>query len=326
VNSDTVIDEFLKKHLEGYDLFCPLAGDASHRMYYRVHRGSTTFILCRDPHYAGAGPYAFLSVHELFLQAGLPVPSLIATDRTSGLLLLEDLGDDLLECHLARCDTSSRADMYTQIIDILVRLQSLTGRDGPFALSFDRAKLMYEFDFFIEHYIGGYLAPLRPRVDRAALRREFETISGELDRPEHFVLNHRDFHARNIIITGGRPRIIDYQDARMGLPQYDLVSLLRDSYVVLDEPLFLELRDCYIDRARQAGFLTMDDSQFFYYFDVQAFQRNVKALGTFGYQCSVMGNTSFERSIAPTLGYLESYCSRRPILKRAGEMIAALPR
>lgn len=74
------------------------------------------------------------------------------------------------------------------------------------------------------------------------LRREFEAITETLVQPEHFVLNHRDFHSRNIMIRNGKPVLIDFQDARMGLPQYDAVSLIRDSYTDLDNELAEELK------------------------------------------------------------------------------------
>jgi aminoglycoside/choline kinase family phosphotransferase len=139
--------------------------------------------------------------------------------------------------------------------------------------------------------------------------------------PEHFVLNHRDFHSRNIMLFGGKPVIIDFQDARLGLPQYDAVSLLRDSYVRLDAELVDELKRYHFEQLVQHELTTLDEAEYRRLFDLMAFQRNIKAVGTFCYQTTVIGNRAFEHSIAPTLAYLREYIDARPELASAGRLL-----
>ena len=317
-----LLTSFAAKHLGKFKTISLLAGDASHRIYYRIMAGSQSFIICYDRNFTSTNDYPFLGVHCILSDAGVPLPAVYKIDASAGLLLMEDLGDDLLENVLCRFSTEQKEAIYREIIDILLRLQSLKGSGGPFSLRFDMTKLMYEFDFFIDHFIRGYL---KSPLDDAAceeLRAEFRKICEVLDRADMAVLNHRDFHSRNIILKNGKPYIIDFQDARMGLPHYDLVSLLRDSYVVLDDDLFYRLRTYYYEAATRNEFPGIDHNDF--YFDCQAFQRNVKALGTFGYQCSVAGNRKFEQYILPTAQYLPAYCSRHTVLRKAGDMIRML--
>jgi aminoglycoside/choline kinase family phosphotransferase len=97
----------------------------------------------------------------------------------------------------------------------------------------------------------------------------------------------------------GRLHLIDFQDARMGPDTYDLVSLLRDSYVDLPPDLPETLVDHYLSRTARAGSAT----EFWRRFDAMALQRNLKALGTFGYQSAVRGTSVYVQYIPRTIAY-----------------------
>ena len=306
-----------------------IKGDASNRQYFRVTGPRGASVVCADPAFSATAPenYPFLVVRDLFARHGIRVPALLGTAHETGLLLLEDCGDLMLQDEIPQLDRERLAARYREIIDILVRIQSIrpgsesTDTTTPFSLSFDHEKLMFEFDFFIEHGLKNYF---RGRLDDRAigqLRDEFLAITGLLVLPEHFVLNHRDFHSRNIMRFRGEPVIIDFQDARLGLPQYDAVSLLRDSYVRLDAELVEELKRYHFERLVRHELTTMDEAEYLRLFDLMAFQRNVKAVGTFCYQTTVIGNRAFEHSIAPTLGYLREYIAARPELAEAGRLL-----
>ncbi|NTW53583.1 MAG: phosphotransferase [Chlorobaculum sp.] len=309
-----------------------IKGDASNRQYFRVTGPGGTFVVCADPVFSETAPerYPFLIVRNLFEQHGIPVPELLGIDNEDGLLLLEDCGDLMLQDEVPQLDSEHLAARYRQIIDILVRIQSIrpdsesTDAMIPFSLSFDHEKLMFEFDFFIEHALKNYFGG---RLDDHAigqLRDEFLAITGLLVLPEHFVLNHRDFHSRNIMLFRDEPVIIDFQDARLGLPQYDAVSLLRDSYVRLDSELVDELKRYHFEQLVRHGLTAMDEAEYLRLFDLMAFQRNIKAVGTFCYQTTVVGNRAFEHSIGPTLGYLREYIAAQPELAAAGRLLEPL--
>jgi len=184
-------------------------------------------------------------------------------------------------------------------------------------------KLLFEFEFFITHALKGYLKKNPDQVPVDALMKDFSAIADILQRPDIFVLNHRDFHSRNIMISGRGHCIIDFQDARMGLPHYDLASLIRDSYVHLDDALYETLLDYYYRSARERDITAMERDEFDYYMDIMAFQRNVKALGSFGWLVSC-GKGWFERYIGPTLSYLGDYALRRHELRSPYNIISEL--
>jgi aminoglycoside/choline kinase family phosphotransferase len=305
-----------------------IQGDASSRQYFRVTGTDGHSVACYDPSFEAttAGSYPFLVVHELLLRHAISVPAVQAIDAEKGLLLLEDCGDFLLQNLFGSTAADTLPDRYREIIDLLIQLQAIGGNNKsiPFSLSFDREKLMLEFDFFIEHALCGYFAEVFPPESIGALRHEFETIAELLVKPRHFVLNHRDFHSRNILIHHNKPVIIDFQDARMGLPQYDAVSLIKDSYVRLDNPLTEELKAYHYNALCTHNLSAMSFDEYLFYFDLMAFQRNIKAIGTFCFQTRVRKSCAFEHSIAPTLAYIPEYISARSELKAAGKILQPL--
>ncbi len=305
-----------------------IQGDASSRQYFRVTGTHGTSIACYDPAFEASTPdnYPFLLLHNLLSRHAIPVPALIGVNALNGLLLLEDCGDLLLQNLFGSSLEYTIPDRYREIIDILIQIQGIHDQKNiiPFSISFDHEKIMFEFDFFITHALLNYFSPAFDRQSVGKLRYEFEAITEILVKPQHFVLNHRDFHSRNILIHHEKPMIIDFQDARMGLPQYDAVSLIRDSYVKLSPALTEELKLYHFNALCDYELTTMSLDEYLFYFDIMAFQRNIKAIGTFCYQTSVKHNSTFEHSIAPTLNYLPDYINARTELKTAGNILHTL--
>jgi N-acetylmuramate 1-kinase len=320
---DETIRSFLDGTLGGFTAVEPLAGDASTRQYWRVRAGERTCVLCRDPGFINKpeSGYPFTVVYNL-LKDSVPVPEIYAMDNGPGLFLLQDLGDDLLEYVYPLYDEHAITRLYQSCVENLFSIQMIRGKGSePFSLSFNVEKLMYEFDFFTEHALGGYFRAGLNDHERGELRSAFLEIAEALYRPEHFVLSHRDYHSRNLIVFNDIPYIIDFQDARMGLPQYDVVSLLRDSYVTLGPGVFEYLKNYYYEGGKEMDVHSMGRDEFNYYFDLMAFQRNVKALGTFGYQITAKGNARYERYIRPTADYLGDYAERQESLGKAWRIL-----
>lgn len=295
----------------------PLTGDASTRTYYRAHHvdGSSAVVMVM-PNPGAREEDDFLDIQRFLEGLGLPVPQVYEYYPEESIVLLEDLGDELLERVLDRASDAQRADLYRRAVDILVELRRRTDAADPadsrcaaFVRAFDEAKLMWEMDFFCSHFVRG-LCNIEPSAAAAATLREFfHTICGLL-AAEPTVFAHRDYHARNLLIHRGDLVMIDFQDARMGPAQYDLASLLRDSYVSLPAALVDEL----IDRYRSAADPPGDPSaeRFRFVFDVMSLQRNIKALGTFGFQTSVKGNSRYLSSIPRTAGYIAENIEKYP--------------
>lgn len=284
-----------------------LAGDASTRYYFRAYYpDGQTRILMLQAHPGQNEEASFLDVQRFLENLGLPVPRVYGHHPDEGLIVLEDLGDDLLETVVQRDDEAQIRALYFEAVDLLVRMRhainASSARCVAFDLAFDEAKLMQEMDFFLTHFVRG-LAAIEPSSEASEnLHNFFSTICRRLaEEPRIFA--HRDYHARNLLLHEGRLVMIDFQDARMGPAQYDLASLLRDSYVTLPEDFIQELIDRYMEGAGESG--TSSRERFQYIFDVMSLQRNIKALGTFGYQAHARGSKRYLSSIPRTAGYVD---------------------
>ncbi|TNJ36312.1 aminoglycoside phosphotransferase family protein [Prosthecochloris vibrioformis] len=302
----------------------PITGEASARSYFRLLFSSGSYILCLDPSFTEANEtsHPFILLHSILAPAGVRVPALLRTSGKHHALLQEDCGTTMLQ-EVAQEAPGYTEQLYRKVIDVLASLQSIssTGQPVPFGLSFDHDKLMTEFEFFLSHALLQNSRVQCPATVVSELRSQFSDIARKLVRPDEFVLNHRDFHSRNIMMLHGQPCLIDFQDARMGLPHYDAASLLRDSYLQLPEHLMENLIAYHFAKLCDLKLCRSGYSEFRHLFDIMAFQRNVKALGTFYYQSDVLGKSTFGKYIRPTLGYLPGYLERQPELKTAGTII-----
>ena len=308
-----------------------LTGDASDRRYFRVILGDDdgTQVLSVHPGPIDFASMPFVRVAQLLSLLPVPVPAILSYSNELGIISLEDLGDVTLQAHLGAASPAEHKGLYREAVGLIEALQrrgaAMTSPDyPPYAIAFDVEKLMWELDFFLKNFMEGYRGITLPASPREALRAEFASIVEEL-AAEPRVLCHRDYHSRNLMLHEGSLYIIDFQDARMGPDTYDLVSLLRDSYVDLAEDevddliaFFLALRCGPGDQARHA-----DADDFRRRFDLMALQRNLKALGTFGFQTISRGNPVYIQYIPRTLNYVRANLERYPRFGRLRELLAA---
>lgn len=282
-----------------------LTPDASTREYFRVEWKGTTAIACVYPESFVRSEQSYLDVTRLFLEAGLPVAKVLDFDEGLGVILLEDLGDRILRDEMQASTEERREQLIVEAIDLIPRIQAATKTAfdlGSIAskLRFDTEKLLWELNFFKEHYFTTYKKrPLDTTVD-AALSREFLDLSKELEN-KAAVLCHRDFHAANLMVDRhGALRIIDHQDARIGSAAYDLVSFLLDR--VTEPPTsdrLAEKRRHFLSQREALGLPKLDEAEFADEFRLQAIQRCLKAVGTFSYQSTMRGKTYFIPYIKP---------------------------
>jgi aminoglycoside/choline kinase family phosphotransferase len=299
----------------------PLTGDASDRRYFRVLVPDGESIVLAV--HAGAIDYAtlpFAEVAGLLRQVPLPVPAVLGHSDADGILALEDLGDVTLQAHLGAEPPSRHAELYREAVSLIERLQR-RGRElqseryGPYRIAFDVEKLTWELDFFVRHFVEGYRGATLGPGERTALADEWAALAGEL-AAEPRVLCHRDYHSRNLMLHRGSLYIIDFQDARLGPDTYDLASLLRDSYVDITEDDLEELIAYFLALQRRAP------ADFRRRFDVMALQRNLKALGTFGYQATARNNPVYIQYIPRTLRYVRATLQRYPRFGRLQGLLA----
>ncbi len=299
----------------------PLSGDASTRRYFRVDDGQARQVLALYPEPFAPERLPFLAVQALLQGYGLPVPKIVGADGARGIVLQEDLGDCTLQDTARGCSAGGLAHHYREAVDEVVLLQREAAR-GPqgadcFQTAFDLEKLSWELHYFLKHFLEGHRACDLSVEDRATLAEAFHLLSQEIASWPR-VLCHRDYHSRNLMPHSGRLYWIDFQDARMGPATYDLASLLRDAYLDVPE----ELQEELMERLRQKALPGEARDVFRRRFDLMCVQRNLKALGTFGYMATVRCNPVYLPYIPRTLAHARRNLSRYPELQRLWRTLA----
>jgi aminoglycoside/choline kinase family phosphotransferase len=316
LNSETQrsFDPFIRSSLgrDSFEVF-QLAGDASARRYYRVVSGEESWVLMVWEPFKNDGTYPFLSVRDHFAKHGVQVPNVAGMDPTGGLMLLEDLGDLTLERKFWENQSHSAAmPFYRLTIDELIKMHYPSTFDRndctAFKMEFDVEKLLWEMNYGREHLLVGLCGAKLSDPEKRELDAVFTKICTTLHEEPKFIA-HRDYHSRNVMLKNGKARIIDFQDARLGSVQYDLVSLLRDSYVNMDEAMGRELIGYYLDRRREFSKTlesrhTLEDpslERFMRIYEVQTIQRCFKACGSFSSFYNLRSDTRYLKYVGATL-------------------------
>ena len=332
VDARARLDQFLDEtglaaHVSGV---VPLTGDASDRKYFRVLvRNEPAQVLAVHPGPITFETLPFVNVARLLEAMPLPAPRILAHSNPLGVIALQDLGDVTLQAHLGAASPAEHAALYREAVAIIAVLQRRGAELAspgyiPYGIAFDEEKLTWELQFFTKHFLEGYRGANLTAAEREALAREYASIAREL-ASEPRVLCHRDYHSRNLMLHNGQLHVIDFQDARMGPDTYDLASLLRDSYVDFTEREVDELIAFFLAlRGGASGARAAEHArEFRRRFDLMALQRNLKALGTFGYQTTARTNTVYIQYIPRTLTYARANLERYPRFAALRELLGA---
>lgn len=250
----------------------PIPGDASFRRYFRIRDGARKAMLMHAPP-PHEDPRPFLDVAEWLAAHGQRAPEIVAEDADAGWILLEDFGHDRMRDWL---DDNPRGETgaYAAAVDALVELHRKP--PGPFA-PYDMATYQREAALLIEWYCPAM--GLAADADAYAAAWD-EALAPLLARQQAGVTVLRDYHAENIMLLGpasdgsGAQGLIDFQDALVGHPAYDLVSLLQDARRDVSEELERAMLDRYIAAAAPGEHFAADYARL-------GAQRNAKIVGIF---------------------------------------------
>ena len=311
-----------------------LAGHASMRSYWRVGTPPASRVVMVMPPdsrpeeaTSGGAPTEdpFVNVQRFLSRTGVRVPAIHAFLEGERLMVLEDLGDEMLETRLLAGDAPE--PLYERAIDQLARLRARAERAPDpgcvaFGRSFERSLYRWELDHFREWLLEAWKGRVLTAAERPVVDRAFDDLSEAL-AAEPTGFTHRDYQSRNLmVLPGGEQAVIDFQDALLGPRQYDLVALLRDSYVELPADLVDRMLARYLDRLAAEGGPRLDPAAFRATFDLLTVQRKLKDAGRFVFIDRVRGNPGFLPSIPASLRYVREALGRRPELASLQEILA----
>ncbi len=247
----------------------PLAGDASFRRYFRVRRGDATAMLMDAPP-PNEDPAPYLRAAKWLDANGMRAPYILAEDQPRGLVLIEDFGEARMRDYLDEWPDDETA-VYSAAVDALVALHRLP--PGPF-LGYNLREYQREAGLFVEWYCPAQ----NLTIDAASYAEAWEAaLTPLLPRQRPGVTVLRDYHAENIMLLGAlhKQGLLDFQDALVGHPAYDLVSLLQDARRNVTPALEAEMFDHYV-RASGAS-----QEEFLGDYARLGAQRNAKIVGIF---------------------------------------------
>ncbi|HHQ69308.1 MAG TPA: aminoglycoside phosphotransferase [Halothiobacillaceae bacterium] len=286
--TDSRLDQarsFFKTHCpDGTDLKIAFA-DASHRRYLRGQTENGSVIIMDAPPEKESVD-AFLRILQHLAREQLPVPQLWAFDREQGFLLLEDLGDTTLYSLVSKHGPTVNRQALLHITDLLVDVAKASITDLPV---YDKRALKREISLFTDWYLP-YRCKQSGKIWQAASADIFaercDWLCTQLAAlPAVFV--HRDYHSRNLMQRPSaqdpahRWVMIDFQDAIAGPLGYDLISLLRDSYIDWPEALVNEAEQRFYHSVREQRLFTGSFADFTHQLGMIAVQRHLKVLGIF---------------------------------------------
>ncbi|KMN82345.1 aminoglycoside phosphotransferase [Chromobacterium sp. LK11] len=278
------------------------AADADFRRYFRATwpDGASCIVMDAPPEKMSTD--AYVQVRDVF--AMVNVPKLLARDREQGLLLLEDLGR---VTYLAALEHDAREPVQRHLLlealDTLVEIQSAS-RPGVLP-EYDEALLTRELALFPEWFCAKELGQALTFAQRQLWDAGVKALLPVL-QAQSKVFVHRDFIVRNLMLTPGKPGVLDFQDAVYGPVSYDIVSLLRDAFIEWDEPFVLDIAIRYWEKARAAGLPVPAEFDVFYRdFEWMGVQRHLKVAGIFARLFHRDGKDKYRAEIPRFIKYLK---------------------
>jgi aminoglycoside/choline kinase family phosphotransferase len=272
-----------------------VAGDASNRKYTRLTQADgSTAILMDAPPDKGEDVRPFVRIAQYLTANGLSAPEIFAQDTDTGFLMIEDLGDDLFYNLMAR-DAGLEHPLYAAATDALIHLQKAPILDLPICDPVWLEKM--------NALIFDWYAPDTDTESIKLFNDAFRPLAELLERTEKVVIL-RDYHAQNLLWLPDRTGVanvgqLDFQDALLGHPAYDLVSILQDARRDVDPVIEAEMIERYLTKTGtpRTDFLTA--------YAILGAHRNLCILGIFARLCRRDGKPHYVDLIPRVWGYVQ---------------------
>ncbi|RUP42005.1 MAG: hypothetical protein EKK63_02895 [Acinetobacter sp.] len=299
----------------------PMRGDAGLRNYHRTKTddGKSFVIMDCPPTYAEVSK--FIQISDYLLKENFSAPTIFAQDIENGFLILEDFGNVSLKDYLQSDNQGidQKNAIYHLIIDLLISLQNKVA--PTFLKDFNDEILCNELDLFINWYIPyKYNQELKIHEFNEFIELWQKIFSQIIAMPSSIIL--RDFHLENMMYLEMRESInkiglLDFQDALIGSPIYDLVSVLEDARFEVPRDMALKLVDYYAEKK------ALNKESVLINYHILGAQRNCRILGVFARK-AVKENDDYYLQFIPRVEKYLEYDLSHPILNNMKEWLKNL--
>ncbi|MBN9543567.1 MAG: phosphotransferase [Alphaproteobacteria bacterium] len=294
--------EFLEKHNFGDCKIIELVPDASRRTYSRLinKNGDSYILMDAPPEHESVG--SFIKVTNTLRSMHLSAPEIIHFDEKEGFVMLEDLGDDSINKFISN-NPHFEEEYYLKCVDVLSTVYQNFSEHNHYD-NYDINYFLKEGKIFADYCI---YSPSRSTTENEELNHEYKELLTSLYdlilEPTKKTLVLRDYHADNLHILPMRKGVnsiglLDYQDALVGHPCYDLMSLLEDARRDVGAATVHKCVDKFISDN------SFDHQDFMFAYYIWALQRNLKIVGIFNRKVYRDGNLNYQKFLPRVWRYI----------------------
>ncbi len=288
-----------------------LPQSGSDRIYYRFFTDNKTFIATHNHNVQENKTFIEFTTH--FRKKDLPVPEILAVNKTKDIYIQEDAGaKSLLDALFEKGNTEAVYNLFRMSLLELAKLQILGDESLDYNLcltakEFGRQAIMSDLLYF-KYY---FLDTLKLPYDKQLLLNEFETLAGFLHQGTQYFM-FRDFQSRNIIVKDDKLCFIDYQGGMKGALQYDVASLLWQAKAELSDDWKNRLLIDYMDEADKLLPEPLDRKLFAAQYNGYVLLRLLQVLGAYGFRGLFERKAHFLTSIPLALRNLKTFINGYP--------------
>jgi aminoglycoside/choline kinase family phosphotransferase len=259
-----------------------ISGDASFREFYRLKKGNKTSIIVQAKKEKFKNLITYVIINKVLRENKINAPKLISNHYQNHMIEISDLGEKSFYNEIIK--KKSKFNYYKNLIKIILKLQKIKIKKQynfkKYSIKLPKyslSNLHKESDLFFDWYLKFNFQRLKINKTKRVLKKELNKIFKKLYFKNNTFV-HRDFHASNIMINKNTFGLIDSQDAIIGNPLYDVVSLIDDVRIKLPINLQNKLLKFYHQKSklRSEKFLHLKND-----YDILSVQRNLKILGIF---------------------------------------------
>ena len=261
-----------------------IAGDASYRKFFRLKQSNKNkiFIFSKKEKYRNL--IAYFAINNFLRSKKILAPKIYSHNFSKGMVVVEDFGD--LTYYKLLKKSKNKLAIYKKLVDLLLRIEKIKPKSNIKIVGKKRHRinkysvscLFKESDLFFDWYLPLVLNKKKALNIKKKSRAVLLKLYKKLNFPNSKFV-HRDFHSQNLMKVGNKIGVIDSQDAIIGNPTYDLVSLIDDVRIKTSRKLKNRIYEYYLKKA--AKIYKNNREEFKNDFNILSVQRSLKIIGIF---------------------------------------------
>jgi len=261
-----------------------IKADASFRNFYRVNSKNNSKIIVLAKHEKYKNLIAYMAINKFLSKNNILTPKVFSHNYAKGIIVIEDFGD--LSFHKILSKRKKKFEIYKDLVNLILKIQKIKPKfkiKDIFNQSYKVKKysikyLQKESDLFFDWYLPLILNKKKITNIKEKTKKILKKLYKKLNFSNAYFV-HRDFHVQNLIKVGKKIGVIDTQDALVGNPAYDLVSLIDDVRIKTSKNLKNQIYEYYVKKK----FLENKNNKkkFLEDFNILSVQRSLKIIGIF---------------------------------------------